>query len=136
METSSSKTGVDQKPQREQKHPDQWADDLNPNRMSGQNIGPLSASSERGVRTAYDVKEVHQTLGELGDEELKRIPILPAGTRLQQGATYVDLRGLERTPFTAMGDMTAKEMNWYTPKDQVPPTLWNRLIGVENPERR
>ena len=135
METGSSKTSVDQKPQREQKHPDEWADDLNPDHLDGQNIGPLSASGERGVRTAYDVKEVHQTLSEFGDDDLKRVPILPAGTRLQQGATYVDLRGRERTPFTATGDMQATEANWYIPKDEVPPTLWNRLIGVENPER-
>jgi hypothetical protein len=34
-----------------------------------------------------------------------------------------------------MGDMVAGASNYYVPKDNIDYTLWNRLIGVTNPER-
>ncbi|MBD2247419.1 hypothetical protein [Nostoc sp. FACHB-888] len=36
---------------------------------------------------------------------------------------------------TAMGGMEAGSNNWYVPKTEVSYQLWNRLIGVQNPER-
>jgi hypothetical protein len=144
METKSNKTEshnrpqaeMEAKPQTEQKHPDQWERDLNPNRMAGQNIGERSADREQGLPTAYDVKEVHRALNDqFIDDELKQIPILPEGQRLQQGATYLDLSDAERREFTATGEMAAEPGNRYVPKTEVPYSLWNRLRGVENPER-
>jgi hypothetical protein len=69
------------------------------------------------------------------DDELKPIPIVPPGTRLEQGATYVDLQDPRLDEFTATGDMAAGPNNWYVPKSDVDYQLWNRLIGVVNPER-
>ena len=66
---------------------------------------------------------------------VKQIPILPRGSRLEQGATYTDLRDPEPREFTATGDMQAGPGNWYVPKSAVDYQLWNRLIGVEDPER-
>jgi hypothetical protein len=80
------------------------------------------------------VKAVHRRLNDLTDDELKAIPILPDGARLQQGATYVDLLG-DRDEITATGDMSAGKRNAFAPKDSVDYQLWNRLIGVTNPER-
>lgn len=34
-----------------------------------------------------------------------------------------------------MGGMEATDNNWYVPKSEVSYQLWNRLIGVQNPER-
>src|SRR4051812_40718210 len=79
------------KPQTEQKHPDSWAPDLSPDRMAGQNIGGIAEAHERMTRTAYDVKPVHRALQRFTDDELRQIPILDVGTRLRQGATYLDL---------------------------------------------
>lgn len=144
METKGSKTGSDNrlksemaaKPQTEKKHPDQWERDLNPDRMAGQNIGERSADREQGLPSAYDDKDVHRSLhDQFADDELKRIPVLPAGQRLQQGATYLDLRDPEREEFTATGEMSAGADNRYVPKDEVPYSLWNRLRGVDDPER-
>jgi len=123
----------DRLPQREQKHPDEWERDLNPNYMAGQNIGRESDERERNAPSAYDRKDVHRRLSDLGDDELKRIPVLPEGARLQQGATYVDLADERPREFTATGEMSAGERNLYVPKDQVDYTLWNRLIGEEKP---
>lgn len=136
METKSNRSENVHHPQTEQKHPDEYEADLNPNHMAGQNIGQPSTDREQGLPTAYDVKEVHRSLSrDFEDDELKQIPVLPAGQRLQQGATYLDLRNRERREFTATGEMDARDENWYVPKDQVPYSLWNRLKGVENPER-
>ncbi|HVG00957.1 MAG TPA: hypothetical protein VND68_14045 [Chloroflexia bacterium] len=57
------------------------------------------------------------------------------GSRLEQNATYIDLRTHDREEFTARGDMEAGPENWYVPKTEVDYQLWNRLIGVRNPER-
>jgi hypothetical protein len=74
-----------------EQHPDKWRDDLNPNALAGQNVGPASAEQEKLTRTAYDIKDLHDRLSGFPDDLLKQIPVLEPGTRLQQGATYVDL---------------------------------------------
>jgi len=118
-------------------HPDEYSGDLNPDFGAGMNVDHLGPHPEKasGVATAYDVKGAHRRLQGLTDDELKQIPILPAGTRLEQGATYIDLREKEPQEITARGDMEAQAANWYVPKSEVDYQLWNRLIGVDNPER-
>ncbi len=123
------------KPQTEQQHPEQWQRDLNPDHMEGQNIGALSAEHERGVPTAYDLKDLHRSMQGFADDELKQIPVVPEGSRLQQGATYLDLNDPERQEFTATGEMRASADNFYVPKSEVPYPVWNRLRGIEDPQR-
>src|SRR5215213_3500146 len=96
-----------------QQHPEEWRQDLNPDATSGWNIGVASARPEVDAETAYDRKEVQVHLQEFHDDELKQIPILPTGARLQQGATYIDLRDPSRHEFKARGDMSAGPGNWY-----------------------
>ena len=130
------KSDMDAKPQTGQTHPKEWERDLNPNRMAGQNLGPRSAEQEHGLRTAFDVKELHRSLGdEFTDDELRTIPVIPEGQRLQQGGVYIDLNDSKRKEFTATGDMSASARNLYTSKSEVPYSLWNRLLGIDNPER-
>jgi hypothetical protein len=118
-----------------EQHPEEWRQDLNPNAMAGQNVGLAGPHPERNATTAFDLKTAHRLLQGLTDAELKQIPILPPGSRLEQGATYLDLHTPGHDEFTARGDMEAGPENWYVPKDQVDYQLWNRLIGVTNPER-
>ena len=118
-----------------QQHPDGWRDELNPNLMAGQNLGLENPHPEQDSRTAYDLKDAHRLLEGITDDGLKQIPVLPEGARLEQGATYVDLRDPQRREFKATGDMVADRDHWYVPKDAVDYELWNRLIGVTNPER-
>jgi len=118
-----------------QQHPDGWRDELNPNRMAGQNLGLENPHPEQDSRTAYDLKEAHRMLEGITDDGLKQIPVLPEGARLDQGATYIDLRDPQRREFKATGDMVADRDHWYVPKDAVDYQLWNRLIGITNPER-
>jgi len=119
-----------------EQHPDEWGKDLNPKAMAGQNYGLEGPHPEKNSPlTAFDLKEVHRQLRDFRDDELKQIPVLPAGSRLEQNATYIDLRDPDRQEFTAMSGMEAGPDTWYVPKSEVPYQLWNRLIGVKNPER-
>src|SRR6058998_1293210 len=93
---------------------------------------------ERGQRSgpsAFDVKPLHESLRGFMDDELKQIPVLVEGTRLEQGATYVDLRDPRRRELVARGDMVVEPGQWIVPKQGVDYRLWNRLLGVDNPER-
>src|SRR5919198_6715617 len=90
-----------------QQHPEGWRDELNPNRMAGQNVGLDNPHPEQASRTAYDVKDAHRRLSGITDVALKQIPVLPTGARLEQGATYLDLHEPEPREFTATGDMQA-----------------------------
>jgi hypothetical protein len=118
-----------------QKHPEPYQHDLNPNAMAGQNIGLGETEPSRHAPTAYDVKSAHRHFHEFTDDELKQIHILPTEGRLEQGATYLDLMNLDVGEFTATGEMRAGPNNWIVAKKTVPYPLWNRLLGVETPER-
>lgn len=116
-------------------HPDEWQDDLNPNAQAGQNNERSDAESIKEAATAYEIKEIHRQFHGFSDDELKRIPLLPRGSRLEQGAVYVDLHDPQLREIKGMGNMKAGEYNWYVPKSEVDYQLWNRLIGITNPER-
>jgi hypothetical protein len=121
------------KPQAEVKHPPEYQDDLSPGHLAGQNLG-AEPDREVGFASAYDMRDLHRSL-DLPDDELKRVPVLRAGERLQQGATYLDLRDPARGEFAATGDMAAGPSNAYVAKDQVAYDTWNRLRGIDDPRR-
>jgi hypothetical protein len=115
---------------------DEWEQDLHPQPNAGRNVGLEGPHPEKEeIPTAYDIKELHRQMEGYTDDELKQIRVLPQGSRLEQGAKYIDLKDPERKEFTAMGGMEAGSDNWYVPKTEVDYQLWNRLIGVQNPER-
>jgi hypothetical protein len=109
-------------------HPPEWRDDLNPDFMAGRNVGLQGPHPDKDARTAFDVKPAHRQLTGFTDDELKRVPIVPAGIRLEQGATYVDLRALDEGEFTATGQIVATDNHWFVPKSEVDYDLWNRLV--------
>jgi len=117
-----------------EQHPERWRRDLNPDAMAGQNVG-VEAPAPPGARTAFDAKGVHRRLDNLTDDDLKKIPILPEGTRLEQGATYLDLARLDGGELTARGDMLTGPGNLYVAKDSVDYVLWNVLTDLEGGRR-
>ncbi len=119
----------------EDKHPEPYQKDLNPEANVGQNDGRAPQPGKETTRTAFDIKEAHNRLTDFSDDELRRIVVLPEGRRLEQGATYIDLRESNPHEFTARADMESGPENWYVPKSMIDYPLWNRLIGVTNPER-
>lgn len=116
-------------------HPEEWRADLNPDPRAGQNVSHPSELVGQRARNAYELVAMHRQIRGFTDDELRRIPVVPAGERLQQGATYVDFQDPALREFTARGDMVAGEENLYIPKSEVDYQLWNRLIGIDNPER-
>ena len=80
------------------------------------------------TRHAWEVKELEAALTDFTSSELREIPLVPEGKKLEQGATYVDLRDPARQPFTAPGGAVAAEGSWIVPKAEVPYEYWNRLI--------
>jgi hypothetical protein len=80
-------------------------------------------------------KDLHRRLREFTRELLRQIPVLPEGSRLEHGATYIDLRNPIPREFTAIGDLVAGPANRYVPKDQVDDRRWSRLLGVTEPAR-
>jgi hypothetical protein len=118
-----------------EQHPEEWRRDLNPDVNAGQNNELTDTRALSDAPTAYEVKGVHRQFHGFSDDELKRIPILRPGTRLEQGAVYVDLQDQMLREFKATGDMEAGPNDWYVPKSEVDYQLWNRLIGITNPER-
>ena len=124
---------VSPKPQEQQKHPDEWSDDLNPTRMEGQNIGASSKSSNLRARTAADIDVLVGRLDKFNRDELSQIPIVPVGAKLKQGAVYLDMRIPAPVPFTATADTEATELNYYTPKAEIPYELWDRLVEALGP---
>ena len=66
---------------------------------------------------------------------MKQITIVPAGSQLEQGTTYIDLCHLNKGEFKAIGSQQAEPGHYFVAKNQVDYQLWNALIGVNNPER-
>lgn len=135
-ETKADQTHRQQKPQEEKKHPETYQRDLNPDWMKGQNIGQRAEEVEPGTRRASELKDVVAHLQDFTLEELREIPVLPPGARLEQGATYVNLRDPAREPFTATGDMRSGTDDWLVPKNEVAHPYWNRLIRAAPGHRR
>ncbi len=116
-------------------HPEEYQRDLNPDFMAGQNYGLDGERYEEGAAAAYDYKDIQELLPDWNPAELKQLVIVPEGSRLQQGATYFDLRRPERGEFKARGDMEAPADSRLVPKDRTGYDLWNRLVSLGAPRR-
>lgn len=104
----------------------------------GMNAGataPFPHPKKGSVRTAFDLKGVHGAFRDFTDDELKQIPVMPEGARLEEGATYLDLADPVPTELTAHGVMEAGKGHQYVAKTEVDYELWNRLRGITDPER-
>jgi len=128
---ASSQEGLAMTRNRVEQHPDEYVEDLNPEYEAGENHSPPRYET----RPASEIKELQQQYLVLGDDELKQIPVMVEGSRLEQGAKYLDLRRPEQGELTAMGGMEAGPKNWYVPKSDVDYELWNLLTGVTDPYR-
>ena len=109
---------------------DEFAEDLNPEYLAGRNYGNEGPDTTTGT-PASEFKELHGQLQQFTRDELAALPVVPEGTRLEQGKTYIDLNDLEAAEFTATGQDSAGPRNRYVAKDGVDYDLWNRLRGRE-----
>lgn len=121
----------DDKPQKQQKHPPSYAEDLNPDHMAGQNIGPGGPDSVDRGEYVSQRKDLVNSLVEFNKNELAQIPLVRAGARLKRGATYLDIRMRGLEPFTATENTFAPEGRCIVPKAETPIDLWKRLLERE-----
>jgi hypothetical protein len=105
---------------------EEFADDIAPATPSLE----LHTHADESV-LAVDRKELHNQLPGLTAEELRRLPIVKAGVRLEQGGTYFDLDDRGRGPFRALGGQEAEPGSHLVAKKDVDYELWNRLVGNE-----
>jgi hypothetical protein len=118
-----------------EKHPEELRDDLNPDALAGQNIGSEAEHPERAGPLLHDVKEAHTRFAGFSADELKRIRLVPPGSRLLNDATYIDLNDPERREFTATGEMEIGDGAMIVAKADTDYELWNRLRQVSDPYR-
>ena len=111
-------------------HPEDYQKDLNPDYLAGQNYGLDGEQYEEQAPSAFDLKDMQELLPDWSGADLRQLIVLPEGSRLQQGATYFDLRKPERGEFTARGDVVAEPGSRLVPKDRIGYDLWNRLIAA------
>jgi hypothetical protein len=104
-----------------------------PKAANAEQNGVASAERAAQQQTAYDVKEIHRALSGFADDDLKQIPIVPEGTHLEQGGTYIDLADERPSEVKVNAGVVARAGNYYVPKNRVPYTIWNRLIGEAKP---
>ncbi|HEU5229544.1 MAG TPA: hypothetical protein VFU49_17130 [Ktedonobacteraceae bacterium] len=116
-------------------HPDYFNQDLHGDNLAGENYGLRGPEIVDYHHSANDIKSLHTTLADLSDDELKNIVIVSQGSRLEQGAKYIDLRHLEQGEFAATANMIAEPDHLYVPKKDIGYVLWNRLTQVSNPKR-
>lgn len=120
---------------RESEREREFAHDLKVSQRPADDLG-LGDPTPPGITyPAASIKEMHNKLADLTNDELKNIGIIPTGTRLEEGAEYIDLNHLERGAFTADASMIARPENYYVSKKETDYVLWNRLNQVENPAR-
>ena len=91
--------------------------------------GIQSGSHEDDSRSAADDRSLQARLGGLDAGEIERLSVLQEGTRLEQGAVYVDLNDPTPTPFHALAGDVAGAANRYVAKRDTDYELWDRLVG-------
>jgi len=90
-------------------HPEaEFAGDLAPETPTA---APRGHSHADESRFAIDDKALHERLPNLTDDELARLPVVRAGTALDQGGVYLDLNDPRRQPFKAIGGERAEKRN-------------------------
>jgi hypothetical protein len=111
-------------------------EDLTANDRAGMNIGMEGQHPEWEGRSGASVKELHTALADLTNDQLAQLTILPEGSRLKQGAKYLDLEHLEDGEFVATAGMTVKPGQRLIAKHYTDYLLWDRLSAPSRTERR
>lgn len=132
-----SDANIPRQTQEKDRESDSFDQDLHKNYGAGVNRSDRGANPDQDAPSAYDMKEIHALLPHINDDELRRMVILPEGSMLEQGATYLDLRHMDRGEFTAEKPEAVgpSNLNLFVPKQQVDYVVWNKLRGVDDPQR-
>jgi hypothetical protein len=83
---------------------------------------------EGGPRSAADVKAEHRILREIPEDELRRLPLVPAGAFLQRGEWYLDLHNPARGEFPGNGREHVRPGQRVVARSSGPRELWRKLV--------
>jgi hypothetical protein len=117
----------------EDKHPEPYQSDLNPQASGGLNYGQEGAKIS--TRPAIEFKDLHEFLPSFTPDELREMHILEEGARLETKAAYINLAEENPTEFQAMGSEEAGPRDLYLAKKDMPYQLWNKLMERFKPNR-
>ena len=97
------------------------------NHTGQQGMMPLDKELIEGT----EIKQLRDMFPEWHKDELRRLSIVPRGTRLKQGDIYCDLRFVERGELVAHGEEEVHD-ELLVPKHSVDYEIWNKLLGKPN----
>ncbi|HEV2661205.1 MAG TPA: hypothetical protein VGU68_11425, partial [Ktedonobacteraceae bacterium] len=95
---------------------DDFSADLTTDNLAGEDHGLRDPSIVDYSRSAESIKALHTMLADLTDDELRNLNPVIEGSRLEQGAMYIDLKHLEQGEFKAVASMTATPDHLYVAK--------------------
>ena len=75
---------------------------------------------------AGDIKQVYDILPDWHKDEIKRLRLVPPGTRLTSGDVYMDIRNTAAGELVAHGEETVGE-ELLVPKHDTDYEIWNKL---------
>jgi len=121
--------------QAKDREPDSFDADLHPNPNAGINDARLGANPKQDAPSAHDITALRNALPDFDDAELRRISVLRPGDTLEQGATYIDLRDMQRGEWTAERPADVGPDDLFVAKQVTDYQIWNRLRGIDDPRR-
>ena len=83
--------------------------------------------TDHALIEATEVKELYTMLPDFHKDELRRVLVVPQGTRLQQGDIFCDLRFRESGELVAHGEEEVHD-ELLVPKKAVDYEIWNKLL--------
>lgn len=109
-------------------------EDLTANDRAGMSHGMEGQHPEWEGQSGASIKELHTRLADLTNDQLEQLTILPEGSRLKQGAKYLDLKHLDQGEFVATAGMSVEPGRQLIAKHDTDYLLWDQLSGVAEEE--
>lgn len=104
---------------------DEIKQELEAHNLEGENHGLRDPETIEYGRSLEDIKPLQAKFPDLTSNQLSSISPVATGTRLKQGATYIDLNKLDEGEFLAMADMVATPDHLYIAKKETDYELWD-----------
>ena len=82
-----------------------------------------------GTLRAADLKQVYGLLPDWHKDEIRRLRVMPPGTRLNSGDVFLDLRNPAAGELVANGEETVGE-ELLVPKHETDYEIWNKLKAI------
>lgn len=89
-----------------------------------------SAERAEGTLTLADVKSEHRILRDIPTDELRSVPLLRGGARLERGERYLDLHNPARGEFPGSGREHVRPGQRVVARSATPPDVWRSLLAA------